>query len=170
MRIPRAARDLTRVREQLQSLLEGLGVLIALDPIPTWRDGPTLTEVATSLGTTVGVCNLIQEDYLGTPYRIEAHRRAPTIEVRRELSPAMVVEAVLRLWAAQGPIVDLGEGDRSVLLAIVEAGGTYPMQRTMARLLLEQDPTLGSNPTAIVAAIRAVGYERLWNDGFSALT
>jgi hypothetical protein len=170
MRIPRAARDLERVHEELKSLLEDSGTLVTLDPVPTWRDGPTLSEVATSLSAAVGVCNLVQQDYLGAPYRIEAHRRAPTIEVRRELSPLTVAEAVLRLWAARGPILELGEDQRSTLVAIVETGGAYPMQRTMARLLLASDPALGADPAAVIAAIHAAGYERLWNDGFSALT
>jgi len=170
MSIPRAARDRTKVRDALRTLLEASGALIALDPVPTWREGPTLREVARSLETNVGLCNLVQQDYLGVQYRVDVHRRAPTLEVHRELDLATVVEAVLRLWAARGPLLELTDDDRQALAGIVETGATYPMQRTMARLLLEARPALGGDPAAIASAITEIGYEHLWNDAFSALT
>lgn len=169
MKIPRAARDPEQLVQGLRSLLEARGTTVRLDPIPTWCDGPTLHEVADALAATVGLCTVAQEDYLGSPYAVEAHRRAPTLQVHRELSLLALVEAVLRLWAARGPLLDFTEDDRRALVAIVETGGSYPMQHTMARVVLDMAPTLGPHPAEIAGTIRALGYEHLWNEGFLAL-
>ncbi|MHB8188853.1 MAG: hypothetical protein ACYDHP_00180 [Ferrimicrobium sp.] len=140
-------------------------------PVPTWIDGPTLEEVANHLNK-IGPVVVVQDDYFGVSYQVppQAPSRTLRVDLARRLSPESLLIVIMRLWGAHGRPGELTYKVRSELITIAETPGNYPIPRLMAEQVLAEAGTGVLKATepleAAIAAIAAIGYERLWSQAF----
>lgn len=147
------------------------------DVVLTWEDGP-------AVATVVSVVGAVANWEVRTPAAPPTRRGAPGIVVDRRFSERALAVAVVRYQGSN--VRPYHSGDDRAVLALVEllevddpARSGYPVPDAMAELLLTapDHPDLGARagPHAspadrLAAKLTWLGYDRLWETAWSAVT